>query len=328
MKMSAEGVLEFASARAALAAILRCWARELEGFIRPSVQPPTIEVRAEGLALSNPGRLPAGDIELRIAESLVLRRSLVLPTRSRKAVARILEYEIEKLAPVPPAQLYFDFVRVGAHPEGNSVLVRIVQREVIDAALRTLHEMGASVACLCFDGDDVEADYQRFPIDRAAWLRGRWRRWGTFALGVLALVFALLLATAFLVRQESLNDALRTRLTGVQERAESVAILRRAINADRLQIGRLDKQRRATSFVAALNELTRILPNDSWLRELSYDGIEFHASGYSKDPMALIGAVDHSTMFASATYAAPTVHDASVGADRFELTFQFAAGSR
>jgi len=326
--MSAEGALEFKSGRAALAAILRCWARELEGFIRPSVRLPTIEVRAEGLALGNPGRLPARDIELRIAESLVLRRSLALPTRSRTAVASILDYEIEKFAPVPPAQLYFDFVQAGMHPEGNSVLVRIVQREVIDAALRTLHEMGASAARFCFDGDDVEADHKRFPVDRAAWLRGRWRRWGTRVLGALAVVFALLLAAAFLVRQASLNDALRARLTGVQERAENVARLQRAINADRLLFSWLDKQHRATSFAAALNELTRVLPNDSWLRELSYDGVEFHASGYSKDPMALIGAVGHSTMFTSAAFAAPTIHDAPVGADRFELTFRLAAGPR
>jgi len=324
--MSAEGTLEFKSARDALAAIVRCWARELEGFIQPSAGAPSLEVRAEGLALGNPGRLPARDIELRIAEPLVLRRSLVLPTQSRRAIARILDYEIEKFAPAPPAQLYFDFVQVNVRPQESRVLVRIVHREVIDAALRTLHEMGASATRLWFGDDDIEADYRRFPLDRAAWLRGRWRRSGTLALGALAVVFALLLATTFLVRQETLNDALRTRLTGVQQRAENVGRLQRAIDARLLQFSWLDKQRRKTTFVATLNELTRVLPNDSWLRELSYDGNEFHASGYSKDPMALIGAVDHSAMFTNAAYAAPTIHDASAGADRFELTFQRAEG--
>jgi len=319
--MSAEGILEFKRTRDALAAILRCWARELERFIEPSVGAPSLEVRAEGLSFG-PGRLPARDVELRIAEPLVLRRSLVLPTQSRRAVARILDYEIEKFAPVPPAHLYFDFVQVGVHPEGSSVLVRIVHREVIDDALRSLHDMGASVTRLWLGDEDIEADCRRFPVDRAAWLRGRWRRWGTLALGTLAVVFALLFAAAFLARQQSLNDALRAQLIEVQQRAESVARLQRTIDARRLQFIWLDKQRRETTFVATLSELTRVLPNDSWLRELSYDGSEFHASGYSGDPMALIGDIDHSAMFTNAAYTAPTIHDASAGADRFELTFQ------
>ena len=345
-----EASFEFESIAGALAFLLGTWRREFLALLRrdrPAMEHLHIRIQANGLTLDQSGRsgrrtlarLDLGDtnlselllnalarstrnrdVVLQVDRTLVLTRAIAVAKAPRTVLRKLLGYEVERLAPVPGSDVYFDFVR--KKDSMPQVSVRIVERAPLNRAIDALHQVGLRVGRIVLEGEIIDADPGVFPVDRGARLRRLWRTFGTLALATLAAILLFAWALAWELRQEFANDALAAQRSSLSMQASEIALRERRMADARAQLSWLEQERQQHLFGVTLATLTRLLPQDSWLRELSFDGSEFHASGFAKNATALIGAIDQSGEFAGAQFAAPVVHDASMDADRFELTFQ------
>jgi general secretion pathway protein L len=360
--MAIDRTAEFDSMRAALAALLRAWKDELSDFARERIPNLSrargshleIEVDEDGFAvnlidadgLQPLGRIPRGDaataslgrilsqfeketgrdVTLRISSSLALRPQIKLPSASKRMLKGALSFELERLTPIDPAALYFDFIVHSREPETNlaQVTLRVVRRAVLDEAVLVCHSAGALIGNIGFSGDAQEGDWASYPIDRPAFLRAQWRRFGNLALmGAASILFVAVIIAGY-ARGSSANDALSDQVADATTRAAIVERMEHRIETANTQISRLVTQRQGPLFIESLAALSRLLPDGTWLTELHLEGNKLRADGYSKNASALIGIVDRSGTFANAQFSSPLVRNPADGTDRFELTFDVA----
>ncbi len=72
-------------------------------------------------------------------------------------------------------------------------------------------------------------------------------------------------------------------------------------------------------MVELLNELTRILPDDTWLSMLEVSGSKLRVQGESGSASSLIGLIEESDLFHDPGFASPITRNRRTGLDRFVL---------
>jgi general secretion pathway protein L len=274
---------------------------------------------------------PTGrDGNLVLPSACVLRPTVRLPNAPERTLRSALKYELERLSPVSPDDVYFDFTVLLRDKTSNTaeVELRIVRRDIVDEAARRLNASGASVAAIRFEGDDKPADTSAFPIDRGAYLRDQWRRKRAAILGGAALALLLAVLLAAYLRGAEISDDLADQVADEGMRAARVEQLQQRIERATAQLAFLGKQKRSPLFVAILSDVAHTLPDGTWLTEFDLSGDKIRIEGYSRSASELIAIFDRSGRFANAQFAAPVTQGITPGVERFDLTFQLAGGVR
>lgn len=292
---------------------------------------PDLPDRAVRAALAGlAGTAGRRDVVLILPSKEVLRPSVRLPYASQRTLRDALKYELEKLSPVSPDEVYFDFEMLARDRASNTVEIalRIIRRDVVDQALRLCRGAGLAVSAIRFEGDARAADPASFPVDRTAHLRAQWRRnnLAILAGAALALLFALLLATY--LRGAMTLDALTEAVSEEGVRAARVELLQQRIDRAAAQLTFLGKQKRAPLFAAILADVTRTLPDGTWLTQFDLAGNKIRIEGYSRSAADLIAVFDRSGRFVNAQFAAPVTQGSAPGIERFDLAFEIAGAPR
>ena len=71
-----------------------------------------------------------------------------------------------------------------------------------------------------------------------------------------------------------------------------------------------------------IEELTRVLPDHTWLFHLKQDGTRLRLSGYTSDASSLIGLVGALPMFTGPKFGSPVTHDPRREKDRFNIVVE------
>ncbi|MGH6876411.1 MAG: PilN domain-containing protein [Rhizomicrobium sp.] len=268
--------------------------------------------------------IPRGttDVAVELPDGEVLRRRFELPAARRGMLARAVSFELERLSPIEADRLYYDFtVLHAAKAKKQAELeLRIVKRSTVDSAMALARGAGLRVGAIRFAGDPREADWRSFPLDRGAWLRLKWQQWNVLGLAGLALLLAVAVIFAAYMRAAAAGDALAAEVEAAGNRAAVVHHLAHDIADVQAQIEFPLAQKRAPFLLAILTEVTRVLPEGTWLTEFELDGGKVHIQGFSKSASDVVGEIDRSPMFANAQFMAP-LQSAQNGNERFDLSF-------
>lgn len=269
------------------------------------------------------------DIVLELPDEEVLRRRFELPAASRSTLARAVPFELERLSPIEADRLYHDHLILDAgKSKRNAVLeLRIVKRSTVDSAAAIARAAGLRVGAVRFAGDPREASWRSFPVDRAAWLRLKWRQWNVLGLALVAIVLAFAVVFAAYWRGAAAADALAAEVDMASNRAAVIHHLRHEISDVRAQIEFPLAQKRGPLLLTVLQEVTRVLPDGTWLTEFQLDGGKVHIQGFSKSASDVVADIDRSPMFANAQFMAP-LQSAQNGTERFDLSFDVKGGHR
>ena len=144
--------------------------------------------------------------------------------------------------------------------------------------------------------------------------------------GVLALLLALLLATY--LRSAMLLDMITDAVAEEGIRAARVEQLQSRIERASAQLAFLSRQKRAPLFAAILADVTRTLPDGTWLTQFDLSGSKIRIEGYSRSASDLIAVFERSGRFTNAQFAAPVTQGPTPMIDRFDLSFEIAGGAR
>ena len=285
---------------------------------------------AHALAMAFARAQLSTDIVLRLPQSEVLRANVWLPQARPWTLRKALHFELERLSPVPPDQLYFDFETVDRDKATNRVelSLRILRRALVDQAAATASAAGLHIAAIAFSGDARQADWQQFPVDRPAFFRLLWQRWNVPALGGLALLLAFAALLAWYARNADAQDQLSDQIALEQRRAAIVTLIERDIARTDRQIGFLARQKQAPLTVAILSEVSETLPDGTWLDEIEIGQDRVHIRGYSHAAADLLGAIDRSGYFADAQFGAPLVRNPNGNVEQFDINFDVRGSKR
>ena len=278
------------------------------------------------------GRLDARrrDIVVRVPPSAALRRKIELPTAAAENLREVVAFDMERQTPFSADQVYFDARVVRQLPERQRVLAELilVPKGMADPAISLL----ASWSLI--------PQYIELPatVDRhvsvvalapqaggASGARGL-RRLSWALAGLTAILIVATIAIP-LVRQHLQLDRLNAQVAQAKKEADAARKTQEQIDAlaalDRFLVER--KEARPVRL-AVLDEISRILPDDTWLFRLRLTGDEVQTFGYSAGASNLIGPIEESPLFRNPQFLAPLMRDQRVEAERFHIAFQLEEG--
>jgi len=262
-----------------------------------------------------------GAVVLRFSSGSVLQLDLSMPPAAPRHLREAVAFELERLSPIPPDRLYFDFHAAKATPEGRiPVSLRAIKRDVVDDAVALCRAAALPVAAVAFEDDPREANWRSFPIDRLAFLGRQWTRWGAGILAIAAVLLFIAALGGLYARGADQDAALQAQRDALSLRVAAMHRLEQRMADLRIQSQFPAAQKRAPLLLEALTQITQVLPDGTWLTEFSVENGKGHIIGFSKSPSDLIAEIDQSPLFANAQFNA-SLTGATSGTERFDLTF-------
>jgi general secretion pathway protein L len=264
------------------------------------------------------------EIVLRLPADKALYKTVVLPSMPAEELASAIYYQIDRQTPFTSADVYFDHrvLRTSAEDRRQSVELVVVPRAVVDPLRRRLAELGLAPAVVDVRRSEMDARPEFNLLRSAAETKARPAT--IFVNGALAVATVALLAVAVhvpLEQRRAVSANLRQELAAVRREADTVGKLQVEIERLRNEAGLVERQKQAQPPLAVvLEELSRLLPDHTWLFELQLNGGTVKVSGYSSAASSLIQLLDESPTFKTPRFNSPVTADQETGQERFNLS--------
>lgn len=252
----------------------------------------------------------------------VLRKQVILPLAAAENLTQVLGFELGRQTPYTADQAYYD-QRVLREDRSNNrlhVLLGVAPKTVIDEILSYLTAWGVTPQAVVVS-DELEssgsclnllpARLRPKPSHAGYWL------YGAMA-GVTLVLFAALLV-APLWKKREVVIALQPVLAQAQQQADAVDALKREQERLVAEYNFPTEHKLAMpAKVALLEEVTRILPDNTWLQQLEIHGADITMQGNTGSSASLIGLFEQSTLLENANFKSPLVKVLG-GEERFQL---------
>lgn len=254
---------------------------------------------------------------------MVLRRVLTLPAAALDNLRTVLGFELDRQTPFKPEQVVFDSRVLRHEPGAKQVAVELalVPRERLQQALAEIGGVAASLSAVDVGApDDRRLGYNFLPAEQRR-SRPNTRLWMHAGLLAASVLFLLMAMGRLLDNRAGAVESLRAESEKVQGEARAVAKLRANLEdaATAANFLAIEKSRQP-SMVLLLNDLTRLLPDDTWLERLNFSRGEVSLNGQSGQAAKLVGILQDSALLRSPALSGPIQPDVRTGKDRFNIT--------
>lgn len=247
----------------------------------------------------------------------VLLRELELPAAAAADPGSALELNMDRHVPFHADDVHyaFDVAPGRGAQQPLSVRLAVVPRERLERLLAPLEGLGLHPCHeLEVDGESVG-----FAFEPPARSRAVARLVTVVLVAVNVALLGLLVAMPWQRQTEALA-AMEAQLDHAREAALSVSAKYDRLAAERARLDFLSAEsRRQFSVVLLLEELSRLLPDDSWLIALQVNERGVRMQGYASRASSLIGVLQQSSLVGSARFGSPIVRDPATGKERFDL---------
>jgi general secretion pathway protein L len=248
----------------------------------------------------------------------LLRKTLTLPAAVEPNLRQTLVYDLDRHTPFKPEEIYFDVAVVGRDPKKKEIRVDLVscRKAIVDAAMRHAATWGAAVSAAVPE-PPVTAAASRLNLlphevrpSLAVWKR--WQFWLP-----LALVAAVALAAIAIPLWQKRDYAIALNGLAAQARAQAEVsdALRTELETKVADYNfALDKKYAYPSAFRVVDEVSRVLPDDTWLTQMELKSIakgkeaqrEILVRGETANAGRLVQLVEESPLFAQTTPRSPT----------------------
>lgn len=315
-------VLEFAPEEVVVGCETASDYREL-GRIDSSLHEPARRRGAMAKLVRKLGRGRA-NATIRLPRDKVLQKSIRLPLATEENLREVLGFEMDRHTPFKSGDVFYDYRIIEHDDEAQQIEVElaVAPRAVVDGALRATREFGLNAVSVEIAGDDTARDhvFNLLPPERNDGKGGSGGRL-IFVLGLLALLLGALAVYIPIDRERREASLLLGRVAAAKAEAELAARLRDEIK-ETVEISGflIGKKRQSPAVIEVLAELTRLLPDDTWLLQFQLRDSNMTIAGFSARASDLVGVIEHSRYFQGATFRSIVAQDVNSGLERFQLT--------
>jgi general secretion pathway protein L len=246
-----------------------------------------------------------------------LRKTLTLPMALEEHLHQSLAYDLDRHTPFKPEELYFDAVVVDRDSVHNALRVDLAaaRRALVDTVVQQAESFGARVVGVTVDPPAIASASRinLLPEDRRDATPG-WARWqivlpaALLAIGVLtALILPIWQKRAEAIALNEQSEQARER-AGVSDRLRTE--LEQRVGDYNFA---LERKYAFPGIVQVLDDITRILPDDTWLTQLEIHTMrgkdaqrEVTLRGESANAGRLVSLLEDSKLFTQAAPRSPT----------------------
>jgi general secretion pathway protein L len=268
---------------------------------------------------------------LYLGNDVVLKDVLRLPSAARENYFEAVEFQLDRQTPFQRTEVYFDCRPVASLSGSESFAVEYVvaPRPPIDAVIRRLTAMGVPLdfATAISDRRANQPLFNLLP-DHDLPHRNRSHRLTT----VLAALVVLLGCSAVYLSLD--NDRRHAAALGLQveelkKEARATALLRDALATEDRNINAvLDLKRDHTSVSQVLNDLSALLPDDTWVSRFSYNGGKAQIVVHAPESASVVGLIEGSEQFVGAKMMTAVRRLKNENRERFTLGFSSRKGGK
>jgi general secretion pathway protein L len=277
-------------------------------------------------AVDGDARIPRGVQQsiLLMPAGKVLVRALTLPLAAEENLREVLGFEMDQHTPFTADQVYYDYIVRNRSLERREINVDLVYspRREVDALLDAIGAHGIDVDVVTSrsrDGTNLRS-VNLLPQEK----RRSWRlfehRLNIALAGVCAALLAVAIALPIAGKDRAIVEAEALVEAAAGEAREGNKIrrdLERLAAASRFLY---EKKQGEIMAVEVLNEVSRILPDHTWLTRVDLAGDQLQLQGQSEASSSLIAIVEASPLFENAAFASPVVQVPGTESDRFLLS--------
>lgn len=255
----------------------------------------------------------------------VLRKTLRLPLAIEENLAQALEFELDRQTPFKLAQVYMAY-KVIQRDTGNSQLVielSVVKKEIVDRLIEQLSAQGLHVHAAV-----LEQDVLKLGNDCPSFLPHALRNnlsqrslWINLVLGsILLLLLGGALAIPLWQKREA-AIALNALAVEGKEQALRTQAMRAELETELTEHNfLLDKKTGTLSRFILINELSKLIPDDTWISQLDISETEIQLQGETGSPSKLVELMEGSDFLKATSSKSPLTKIPGTSVDRFHLS--------
>lgn len=260
------------------------------------------------------------DLILLLPRDGLLQKRLTYPTAAEKDLRSVLQFEMDKQTPFTGDRVYFDYTITGRDTANDQLhlTLSLVLRDVLRKRLDAIGFLGRqpALATTAADGTLEKVNFMPPPDGNVNKSSGR-------SLVHLCLATFILFMTALylpLLRYDSIIGQFENRI----EQARTGATQARALeNKKRGILERIEflsnQAHRHIPPLQIIRDLTRRLPDDTWISRLSIRVGEIQVHGESAAAAAVIQLMEESDYFEQAQFRSPVTKNKATGKDQFHI---------
>ena len=261
-------------------------------------------------------------IALWLTETQYLVKQIELPLAAAKNLRQVLSFEMDRHTPFNAEQVYFDFRVLNVNNLKDQLTVKLVAvpRPQLDNSLDLLERWGAP-ANTAFAANTVQIDdaINLIPAERTTNQPAKPR--GTH-LGLLLLTLVLA-ATAVIIPLWQKHQAV-VALQPIVDRAKQQTKATDALRHEQEKLAAeynflLNKKQATLPLIVLLDELSRLLPNDTWVQQFNLKGQELQIQGETGSSSKLIALIENTMILHDANFRSPLTKGSLPNSEHYHL---------
>ncbi|MDD5227478.1 MAG: PilN domain-containing protein [Methylococcales bacterium] len=277
--------------------------------------------------LISPDRFKNAIFILRLSNHDALNKTLNLPLAAQTNVLQVVSYELDRYSPFKADQIYFAtrLERIDTEAAQLIVQLMIVPRK----SLETLYQ-NCKTLDISLDYVDVEncpndlqklhSAYNLLPPHLQPKIANTPRRVIAGLVALLVILSVASLALPVWLEYQAVEN-LQAKIAKIEKEVKAVKTLQAEMDTMREENQALINEKTATPLVVSiLNEISRLMKDDSWLSYLQYSEGQLQLQGESPTASNLLADLEASDYFAKANFVSPVTQDKASGMERFQIS--------
>jgi len=255
-------------------------------------------------------------LEVVVDPEAVLRFETSLPLAAESDLLAAVGYQLERLTPFSANQVYFgaEVTRRDAGAGRLLVNLLVLPRVEVDPLLEQVERLvGKAPARVTSAGLSRE-----FNFLRTAGARRKPNR--NLALLLVFVAVVAIVAAVPVVRQRAIVVEQNEAIGELRGEVRDLVDIRTRLQSSLTALGYVREQRaKRPSMVMVLEELSRLVPDTTWLRQVQIRGDKLGIQGEGEGAVDLVNTLEESPLFREVRFTSAVTHDARLGVDRFQL---------
>jgi general secretion pathway protein L len=260
---------------------------------------------------------------LLVPDDKVLAKRIRLPAVAEENLREVLGFELDLHTPFEASEVYYDYTVVGRDSARKQVTVDLVYspREAVDEFVDGASKLGMKtdvVTCRRRDNSNLQP-VNLLPLEK----RRAWRfdvKRLNLALTALLAVLLVAAVTVPVVQKNRAIAELEAQVQAAAAEARQGAELRQELEkmAEASQF-LVDKKASDVMIVELIDEISRVLPDHTWIARLDLKGSELRIQGQSSASSSLIAIIEASPFFEDVRFGSPVVQITGTNNDRIHI---------
>ena len=254
----------------------------------------------------------------------VLSKHISLPAAAEENLREVLGFEMDLHTPFEASDVYYDFTIVGRDSARQELTVDLVYapKNAVETLVEGATSLGLKtdiVTCRHRDNNNLQT-VNLLPQDMR-----RVRRLDVknlnLALAVLLAALAVAAITIPVVQKNRAIEAMEVQVQAAAAEAREGSQLRQNLEkmaeASRFLV---EKKAAGTLTVELIDEISRLLPDHTWVSRVDLSASELQLQGQSLASASLIATIETSPRFENVRFLSPVVQISGTDRDRFHLS--------